>query len=243
AGYLRKNGADTEYAIVAHYNTDGSFDTSFGTGGIVETTFATYERVHSMSLQSDGKIVVFGDYNDGIFTRRFNADGSIDTTFGTNGLVTDFNGTSAGGSSVAIQSDGKIDVTGNRDNRTFVIRYNSDGTHDNGFGSGGQVLNPFATNDNADSANTLLIQSDGKIVTGGNANTGTKNDLALGRLNTDGTLDTSFGSNGSLFTSVTTGSDSGIASLAIQADGKIVGAGGAYNGSYYDWALVRYADI
>jgi len=71
------------------------------------------------------------------------ADGTLDNTFGTNGLVTCINGSSDEGNAVAIQPDGKIVIAGGTQLtpvHALVLRLNSDGTFDDGFGNGGMVI-------------------------------------------------------------------------------------------------------
>ena len=86
---------------------------------------------------------------------------------------------------------------------------------------------------------SVAIQTDGKIVAAGYSYNGSGNaDFALVRYNTDGTLDTSFGSGGKVTTPIGSGHDLGY-SVAIQMDGKIVAAGYG-TGSNIDFALVRY---
>ncbi|SRR6266567_4204704 len=234
--------------IAVRQNSDGSLDQTFGSGGIVIAQLAGSPilRVRSATLQPDGKIVIFGNSNDGgVYTYRINADGSTDTTFGTNGQVTENFGGDTGYHSITIQSDGKIVETGGYGSptRTFVIRYNSDGTLDNNFGSGGLVLNPFATIDSSDFADSVLIQSDGKIVLGGGSYDGSTSSFALRRLNTDSTLDASFGNNGSIITPIGSGGSSVIYSISLQTNGSILAVGAASNGSYDDFALARYLDV
>jgi uncharacterized delta-60 repeat protein len=123
--------------------------------------------------------------------------------------------------------------------KAFLVRYNPDGSHDTSFGSGGYILNAFQTNPPADGSSTaaLLVQLDGKIVVAG----GNGNDAGIGRYNTNGTVDTSFGTNGFIITPL--GIQSGFLSSVLQADGKILTVGLASNGSYDEWALARFADV
>ena len=88
-------------------------------------------------------------------------------------------------------------------------------------------------------AYSVAIQSDGKIVAAGDSNNGSNSDFALVRYNTDGSLDTSFDSDGKVTTAIGSGTDEAY-SVAIQSDGKIVAAGYSNNGSNNDFALVRY---
>jgi uncharacterized delta-60 repeat protein len=112
--------------------------------------------------------------------------GSLDPTFGSNGIATT-PGTSF--AAAALQSDGKIVVVGASSNGPAVLRYDTNGTLDSTFGTGGQVT---LNNDDSGSAFATAIQRDGKILVAAPDQT----QLAMFRLNTNGTLDTSFGSKG-----------------------------------------------
>ena len=172
------------------------------------------------------------------------ADGDLDASFGTGGkVVTSILSQDDFAHSVAIQSDGKIVVAGETKNGTFdefaLARYNADGTLDTSFGNaGGKVITN--SNNNGDHAYSVAIQSDGKILLAGASDNTGNDDFALYRYDTDGSLDTSFGTGGKVVTAVGGGGDIGT-SVAIQSDGKIVVAGHSENGGYYDFALVRYA--
>ncbi len=225
----------------------GSLDTTFGTGGIVTTSLGSHDDyAYALGIQSDGKLVAAGYSNNGsnldFALVRYNADGSLDTTFGTGGKVT----TSVGSSDDAayglgIQSDGKLVAAGysnNGSNADFaLVRYNADGGLDTTFGAGGKVTTAIGSSNNY--ARALGIQSDGKLVAAGYSNNGSNLDFALVRYNADGSLDTTFGTGGKVTTSVGSSDDAAYA-LGIQSDGKIVAAGQYLNGSYYDFALVRY---
>src|SRR5436190_809159 len=226
----------TDIAAV-RYNPDGSLDSTFDGDGIVfcdsvvpsflEATF------RAVAMQSDGKIVAVGS---GL--ARYNPDGSPDTSFGNAGKV------DQGGSSVAIQSDGKIVVTGGN----TLARYNPNGTPDIAFGNGsGSVVVDISPSGASIAA---AIQPDGKILVAGyfgfpycddsedpNCPYYT-HDFLLARYNANGSVDTSFGSEGKVVTDVAVNFvDHDYAnSVVIQADGKIIVAGDADA----DFALVRY---
>jgi uncharacterized delta-60 repeat protein len=135
AGYSN-NGTDDDFTVI-RYNTDGSLDNTFDNDGIVTTNISTnsYDYAYSIALQSDGKIVAAGYSNNGTdddFTViRYNTDGSLDNTFDNDGMVTTNISTSSYdyAYSIALQSDGKIVVTGytydGTDNNIAVIRYNA----------------------------------------------------------------------------------------------------------------------
>ena len=83
------------------------------------------------------------------------------------------------------------------------------------------------------------MQADGKILVAGRSHNGSDFDFALTRYNSDGSLDTSFNGDGKLTTDFGSGDDHSI-SISVQADGKILAAGYSFNGTNYDFALVRY---
>ncbi|NJO80827.1 MAG: hypothetical protein HC827_21540 [Cyanobacteria bacterium RM1_2_2] len=110
--------------------------------------------------------------------------GALDTTFSGDGIVTlDFNGGFDEARSVVVQPDGKIVVAGYADNGSnfdfALTRYNPNGTLDTSFGSGGRVITPIGSN--ADSAFSVTLQPDGKVVVAGFAFNGSNSDFALTR--------------------------------------------------------------
>jgi uncharacterized delta-60 repeat protein len=241
------NGGDWDFAL-ARYNPDGSLDTSFGPAhnGKVRTDFASSnDLAYGVALQPDGKIVVAGGsyttFPNYLFAvARYNPDGSLDTTFNGTGKVT----TSVGGvddqaNAVALQPDGKI-VTGgnswNGSNDDFaLVRYNANGSLDTSFNATGKLTT--AVGSGFDVANALALQPDGKIVAAGSSvNTGAYSVFGLVRYNPNGSLDTSFGSGGKVWTEFTPYGD-GASALALQPDGKIVAAG---TSSGRNFALARY---
>ncbi len=235
--------------VLVRYNTDGSLDTSFGQGGIVNISLGTESSAaRAVAIQPDGKIVIAGitagiDFRDFLLI-RFNTDGSVDTSFGNNGVV--LSSVSNGGDTtadLALQSDGKIVLGGysffNPTQSAFVlIRYNTDGTLDNFFGSGGIVTTSFG--DEKHLGGSVAIQADGKIILAGANGSLANRDFVVLRYNTNGSLDTTFDNDGIVTTDFNGGSDFG-AEVAIQpTDGRIVVAGIASNGTNNDIALARY---
>ncbi len=229
------------------YGQDGALDVTFDADGKVTTSIGSGEdEGYAIAIQSDDKIVVAGYSNNGsdddFALVRYNANGSLDNTFGSGGKVTTAIGTDdEQGYGVAIQTDGKIVVVGysyNGSNRDFaVVRYNTNGSLDNTFGSGGKVTTAIGTSH--DCAESVEIQTDGKIVVAGYSRNGSIYNFALVRYNANGSLDNTFGSGGKVTTAIGTDDDYG-ESVAIQSDGRIVVAGYSYDGSVYDFALVRY---
>lgn len=242
--------------ITQSYAQAGSLDLSFNTTGKVTTPVRFGADGSSVAIQTDGKIVVAGNSdttgvifvgsNHDFAVVRYNIDGSLDSSFGSDGIVTtDFVGTHDIGKSVSIQSDGKIVVAGianlGNDNNFAVVRYNMDGSLDSSFDFDGKLTTDFFNNN--DIAESVSIQSDGKIVvTGYTANSGnTQYEIATVRYNTDGSLDNSFDSDGKVTTTIGLLSAYGTA-IAIQSDGKIVVSGGTMDSTtiLQDFALVRY---
>src|SRR5206468_1460260 len=173
---------------------------------------------------------------------RYNPDGSLDSSFDSDGRVTtDFAGSFDASSAVSREADGKLVVAGDAFTGTdydfALARYNSNGSLDSTFDSDGRVTTDFANN--SDEASALSIQADGKLVVAGDRDTGTDFDFALARYNSDGSLDSTFGSGGRVTTDFAGSFDAALA-LAIQADGKLVAAGGAIIGNSLDFALARY---
>ncbi|MFC1762729.1 FG-GAP-like repeat-containing protein, partial [Planctomycetota bacterium] len=238
------NGANRDYGLL-RYDTDGSLDTSFDSDGIYGVSTPADEYAYSIVLQSDGKILLAGSWDNGgdvnFSLSRHNTDGSLDTSFDTDGkLITNLSSDDAG-RSVVLQSDGKILLAGyqhNGSNYDFaLLRYNSDGSLDTDFGSSGAATSTFGSGD--DYAYSVAVQDDGKIVVVGEGNTGSNNDFCVARFDTDGNLDTDFDSDGKVSTDLNSGHDYA-RTVLIQDDGKILVAGYATNGSNDNFALVRY---
>jgi uncharacterized delta-60 repeat protein len=186
------------------YAATGDLDPTFGMGGIVTTDFSnSFDSANAVALQSDGKIVAAGTTITGspsVFTQdfavaRYNTNGSLDTGFGAGGKVTtDFSGDVDAANAVALQSDGKIVVSGfavtgrtmQFPNQDFALaRYNSNGSLDATFGTGGKVTTDFSGL--FDTPLAMVIQNDGKIVlAGSDEDFSFHARFALSRYNSDG---------------------------------------------------------
>ncbi len=222
-GKIVIGGSTPNGGALARLNTNGTLDSSFGTGGIVNNTFGADGPVVAVVIQPDGKIVASAEGFLGGSVGRFNSDGSLDTTFGNGGFAVSKSLDSGPGvlSALALQSDGKILVTG----AGLIGRYTSEGQLDPTFGNSGIAALTFPI------AIAMTLQSDGKIlvVTGlrapselfGSPNLPGTQPGAIARYNTNGSLDKSFGISGqaACVASAT--------AIAIQSNGKIVVAGAA----------------
>ncbi len=208
---------------IARLNDDGTLDYTFNPGT------GSDDIISSLSLQTDGKIIVGGDftsYNDTLrnYIARLNTDGTLDNTFNP--------GTGANNSirTTVIQPDGKILIGGdftsyNGTGRNRIARLNSDGNIDSTFniGTGASLL---LTN--------LSIQPDGKIIICGSFSTyNTIERKRIARINIDGTLDISFNSS--------TGANTSIYTSAVQPDGKIL-IGGNFT-AYNDLIISRFTRL
>jgi uncharacterized delta-60 repeat protein len=197
----------------------GDLDPTFGMGGTVFSDFQgpLDSKAQDAALQPDGKIVVVGgetnDFTAGFGVARFNPDGTLDTAFGSGGTVaTSFPAASKTerATAVAIQVDGRIVVAG-VDTNLELARYNLDGTLDASFAGSGMVTTLLAGTPRG-----IAIQPDQKIVVV--ATTGSfGGSFSLTRFNADGSLDSTFGTAGTVTSSL--GSASGV---VIELDGRII---------------------
>lgn len=216
------NGSTSRNRI-ARLNADGSLDTSFDPGNGFNM------RTNTLALQQDGKIIVGGLFTefDGVtrnYIARLNTDGSLDASFDSgNEFTNDVR-------SIVIQADGKIICGGNlKENfpagviRPRIARLNIDGTLDTSFNPG-NGFNAYPL--------SFYIQSNGKIIAGGDFSEYNGTEIrGIARLNTDGSLDTSFDL-GAGFETDNPGL-SFVKTIALQSDGKIIAGGNfhTYNGT------------
>lgn len=187
---------------IVRLNADGSYDPSFNAG-----TGCAGFLVEALVQQPDGKVLVGGgiiSYN-GVARAailRIEADGTLDESFVPDPAFTDNPGCSA----IALQPDGSILVGSSLPNG--IARLFSDGSLDPSFSAAGGDLGGITT---------IVLQPDGKALVGGTFGAWAGlSPSGLVRLNTDGTLDTSFDT-GSAF--------NWVIGIALQPDGKVVVAG------------------
>jgi len=220
--------ASSPYVLRA---AEGALDLCFGKEGKVETGFpGGYASAAGVAVQTDGRIVAVGGALGGFAVARYNRDGSLDRDFGSEGRVlTTFRGSDTA-AAVAVQRNGRIVVAGTSFTNDplhptgfAVARYNRDGSPDQTFGDGGQVITEFP---NASTeARAMTIQADGRIVVTGQAIApqGAGADIAVARYTTDGALDPAFGGDGTVTIDVEAIDDA--RAVAVPLDGRIVIAG------------------
>lgn len=225
----------------------GDLDIGFGNDGIVvQDAGSNFESANAVAIQADGKIVVAGPRQGqaGFETvlLRFNDDGTLDTGFGTGGIVitdtTDAIDYIAFG--IAIQPDGKILVSGQAVDSTsvrfMVLRFNTDGSVDDGFGAGGVAL--VDAGDDMSAGFGIAVQPDGKILVSGFSNTNLQDNITIVRFNPDGILDPTFDGDGIVVTNID--NESRGYTVNLTPDGKIVVGGRMSNGSTTNIVVVRY---
>ena len=258
AGVFNPNGVPSE---MARFTASGQPDTAFGNGaGVVNLA---YQSPTQIAVQADGKILVAsGDPSRLVFQAtpaaqpgaitRYNSNGTVDKSFGSAGTTASL----ASASALVLQSDGKIVVAGSLTSKVNsapssndvgfgVARFNSKGVLDRSFGAAGVATVDFGVNTPVSGAFALAIQSNGDLVAGGAATGPSGNfivsSFGLTRITSAGKIDTTFGKNGRVVTTVASGQYSWINSLAIQSDGKIVAAGTSQFSNSNDNAYVaRY---
>ncbi|MDQ2982427.1 MAG: PASTA domain-containing protein [Actinomycetota bacterium] len=231
---------------LARYRADGTPDPGFGSAGAATTSFgAQAAYANAVAAQPDGKVIAAGfvapaGATSGRFALvRYRTDGSLDSGFGRAGLLTAAvaPGTAVA-NAVAVQADGKIlaggVATGDRD-RFALARFERDGRLDTSFGHGGFVTSAI---DAGSGVTAFALQPDGKIVAAGWSLTATTVRFALARYLADGNLDASFGTDGVVTTRIDDGSAAD--DVLVQADGKVVVAGGSFRSGHDRFALARY---
>lgn len=239
AGYSNSGGANYRDFAMAAYNAAGALDLTFGSGGKVTTNMGGDDIAFAMLQQPDNKFVVAG-YSETMATgirsfaiARYSATGALDTGFSQDGkLTTPFSNVSSQIYGITRQRDGKLVAVGCAGPDIALARYTTSGALDTGFGSGGKVVTNYNTGN--DCGYSVIQQFDGKLLVAGYASNGSIDDFVLVRYNSNGTLDTDFGTAGKLRTSMS--GSAGALSAIEQVDGQVVAAG--VSGT--QMALVRY---
>jgi uncharacterized delta-60 repeat protein len=229
-------------SIMARFDTNGTLDSTFGTGGVANLVSPSPTQV---AVQSNGKILVTSGVDGQMVLApqpasqpgtiiRYNSNGTVDTTFGSAGIAASLPSASA----LLVQSDGKILVAGGATSKVNappaasdvgfgLVRYNPNGSLDRTFGTGGVAITDFGLSAPDSASFALALQSNGDIVAAGAAGVNASGTLisssfGLSRYTSAGILDTTFGTGGEVITTIDSGQIAWITGLAIQSDGKIV---------------------
>ncbi len=228
------------FAVIAIVNppatvrgaSPGALDFSFDGDGRLSRNFSVSTQGFDVLVQPDGKILGFGTVNLGVtgtafYVARFNADTTPDTTFNNvSGVaIIDFGAGNEFGGQLALQSDGKILIGGSffisgTSNDLAVARLNPNGTLDTTFDGDGQLIVSVLSGTEFEEFRDIGVAPDGKIVLTDRIS----NDYALIRLNTNGSLDTTFSGDGILTIDIG-GTTNQASDSTIQPDGKIITIG------------------
>jgi uncharacterized delta-60 repeat protein len=255
---------NTSDIAVVRYNPNGTLDASFGAGGddgdgvVIVDFLGGADTGSEVKVQGDNRIIVVAASAPPAGYRRFvllrfNENGSPDTTFGAAGAATaDFGGTAFAKDVALIPGGGYVvgglvDLPGGAATTDFAVaKFNANGSLDTSFGAGGrsvaQNVSGLVT-----AHYGLARQDDGKLLFGGlRYFPGPPESTAFGltRFNPDGTLDTNFGTVGTVTTTVPEASRSAGADVALQGDGRIVMVGEATpsspTGAASNFVVIRY---
>ena len=190
----------------------GTLDPTYGSGGLA-TVFsqASGNLLTAAAIQADDKVVMVGT-NPGDVLVRLNTNGTLDASFGTNGVVSENFNVLGPPMAVVIQPNQQILVLASGFLGTAIGRFNSDGSMDTTFGTGGFASTRLISN-GASAIIPMALQSNGSILIGGNG--------LIARFTSSGQPDTTFGTNG--IAPLTNRTATGI---AIQSDGKILVSNG-----------------
>ena len=224
--------------LVNRFLADGSADTSCnGTGEFIDTV---NDAVASdVVVLSDGSFVVAGTIqinNKGaLFVAKFTNTCSFDATFGNNGVATYSAGDGTSARALTVQTDGKIIVVGveyptvsdSNDQRILVARFSAAGIIDNSFGINGRFI---STANQKGQAQDVVIDSSGRIIfTGSIVGTVAPDAAIIGRLSSNGLLDSTFATQGYLIDEFN--GDPQLNAIALRPNGNLV-AVGTYGGPF-----------
>lgn len=224
--------------LVNRFLADGSADTSCnGTGEFIDTV---NDAVASdVVVLSDGSFVIAGTIqinNKGaLFVAKFTNTCSFDATFGNNGVATYSAGDGTSARALTVQTDGKIIVVGDEyptvsdsnDQRILVARFGAAGIIDNSFGINGRFI---STANQKGQAQDVVIDSSGRIIfTGSIVGTVAPDAAIIGRLTSNGLLDSTFATQGYLIDEFN--GDPQLNAIALRPNGNLV-AVGTYGGPF-----------
>lgn len=236
---------------VTAFSQAGTLDNTFGTNGIVlYDSGVGHDNAYDVHVYEDTSMIVNGTqmatgYVSSGVLQKYTSDGSVDTSWGTNSKIVFQYGVDTYPYTMIVLSDGKILVSGvdyvtASDAEFFAARFNPDGTPDVTFNGNGRWIGSYTTYEEV--CETMTVQADGKIVLAGRTYSGSFSQLLFARLNTDGTLDNTFGTNG--YTEINASvQDERINGLGILSNGDIVGLGYGYESAPWFGEFVYMAKL
>lgn len=234
-----------QYCVV-RYLDNGRIDTSFQDRGMLKAPSSLNEgyRASCVLVLPDGKIILAGTYGSGTghkwFVARYHINGKVDSSFGTNGRVNISWGTGTGMVHKIIRlRNGMLVAAGNFNQDVALTRITANGVPDGSFGVNGLVRQSFSPF--FDFANDIKELPDSSLIAGGvismpNMMNG---QFALLKYKRNGTLDSTFGMNGTSVTTISSISEA-ISVIALQPDGKILAGGSTIISNVQHVALMRF---
>lgn len=251
------NGTEKYDFGVARFNANGTIDGGFGSGGVATININDNDIAEGIALQKDGKILVGGTSNkdgDANYTVvRYTSGGVLDPSYGVGGIATYDLATfgSAGsydlGHGMAIQSDDKVILTGfsapggGGNGNVVTIRLTILGQLDASFSGDGIANFNYGVSNTDEGSRAVAIQSDGKIVVGGDTSgEHAWFDLLLLRYKTDGTLDSTFNADGVALSNLTNSEDEFGYALKLFGDRIYMGGSTGAQGGAKDFVLAVY---
>ena len=246
--YYDDDGNEVYYLRLLAYDENGTRDTSFGSDDNVtfkldiNDSNVSVEPVSLVVDNSDNIYVGsnFTDTNGDILILKYTSNGEFDNSFGNNGKVfIDINSSTEYMTDMVLQNDGKILISGYYQGTIsqydhLLIRLESNGALDSSFGDGGYKIVDINSSGNPDKANTLKVQNDGKILLAGYDEEVTSDyRMTLLRFDSNGTIDSTFGSNGLTIAEVNSFDQSRAEVIAMPTSDSILLAGGdLFSGSF-----------
>ncbi len=240
------SSTDNDFAI-ARYNWDGTLDYTFDFDGRLTIPMGTSnDYLESIAVRPDGRVLLSGsvwngvNYDMGVVS--LNKNGSLDSSFGSGGKRTF---SLSGGNDIPSASNllptGELVLTGSARGTTNIdfaaVRLLPNGDFDSQFGNNGVSIFPVGID--TDQSLGATVQNDGRIVMVGFSSLAGTRSFTVARLNANGTLDTSFSSDGLTAVSVS-GANDFIRSMTLQADGNAIAVGGITNATSTLMSISRY---
>lgn len=195
AGFVYNTTLLRNKISIVKFLADGNIDNSFGINGVSETSLGDSDDfANAIYCLPDKNILIAGSTTHGAFLARFDKFGNPDNSFGINGFImTNFGTDENENYGLTVQRDGKIVVAGvsgpnaqNTNGNFGLVRYNSDGSIDENFGSDGKVTLDLSNGYN-DVAFIVKEQPDGKLVASGISQNGSYYNISLARFHSENT--------------------------------------------------------
>jgi uncharacterized delta-60 repeat protein len=224
---------------------DGTLDYNFGEEGVIKVSFSDKNtRGNNLLYLDDGSFILginsdesyYGSLiNRSFYIYKLFPNGEIDTNFGQNGHLYYPNGDNGKSyvCSMTQQSDGKFIVNSTIDGYQKLLRFKQDGIIDLSFGNSGIV--------DINDESKIALQSDSKIVLAGQYYDGFDNLYYFSRYNIDGTIDDSYGNNGTVQTDVTSYRFDLCRSIKIDTENRVIAVGTSYDeATHRNAVIVRF---